>query len=80
MTTYESIALALVWVLLFLIIHIAFKNIRQLCIWSCKILTTTYLWLVIWIATQVHRLPEWEISLKDSVANIINGSLFRQEL
>jgi len=43
-------------------------------------MTTTYLWAVIWIATQIHRLPEWEISLKDSVATLMNGTLFRQEL
>jgi len=80
MTTYETIALALVWVLLFLVIHIAFKNIRQLCVWSCKIITTTYLWFVVWVATQLHHLPEWELSFKESVANIVNGSLFRAEL
>ena len=77
---YESIALILTWFLLFLITHVAFKNMRQLCLISCKIVTTTYLWAVIWIATQIHRLPEWEISLKDSVATLMNGTLFRQEL
>lgn len=77
---YESIALLLTWLLLFMVTHVAFQNIRQICLISCKIITTTYLWLVIWIATQIHRLPEWEISLRDSVANIMNGTLFRQEL
>jgi len=77
---YESIALVLTWFLLFMVTHIAFQNMTQIWWWSCKIITTTYLWMVIWIATQIHRLPEWEIALKDSVTNIMNGTLFRQEL
>lgn len=77
---YETIALILTWILLFMLTHIAFKNIKQLCLVACTIITATYLWLVIWIATQIHRLPEWEISLKDSVQNIMNGTLFRGEL
>ena len=77
---YETIALILTWILLFMLTHIAFKNIKQICLVSCKIMTATYLWMVIWIATQIHRLPEWEISLKDSVQNIMNGTLFRGEL
>ena len=77
---YETIALILTWILLFMLTHIAFKNIKQICLVSCKIMTATYLWMVIWIATQIHRLPEWEISLKDSVQNIMNGALFRGEL
>jgi len=76
MKMYETISLALVWILIFVLIHIAFKNIKQLCILSCKIITTTYLWFVVWVATQLHRLPEWELSFKESVTNIINGSLF----
>jgi len=77
---YESIALMLTWFLLFMVTHVAFQNMRQICLVTCKIITATYLWIVIWIATQIHRLPEWEIALKDSVTNIMNGTLFRQEL
>lgn len=77
---YESIALILTWFLLFMVTHVAAQNMRQICLVTCKIITTTYLWLVIWIVTQLHRLPEWEIALKDSVAHIINGTLFSQDL
>jgi len=75
---YESIALALIWILIFLLTHIAFNNIKQLCLWTCKIVTTTYIWAVIWIITQIHRLPEWEINLQDSIQNVLNGSAFRR--
>mgnify|MGYP006188971133 CR=1 FL=1 len=75
---YESIALALIWILIFLLTHIAFNNIKQLCLWTCKIVTTTYIWVVIWIITQIHQLPEWEMNLQDSIQNVLNGSAFQR--
>jgi len=40
--------------------------------WTCKFLTTVYLWSLLWIATQLHRLPEWQANLSDSVWKLVN--------
>ena len=39
-------------------------------LWSCKLITAAYIWLIIWIATQIHHLPEWQASFSTSAAKL----------
>jgi len=39
---------------------------------GCKLITTTYIWGVVWVMTQLHRLPEWQQELSDSVWTLVN--------
>jgi len=77
MTLY-NIAMLLVFVLILMLTHIVFKNGRMLCLWSCKLIVATYIWALVWIITQLDRLPEWNIAFKESIEHVTNGTLFRQ--
>ena len=68
----HEITLGLAFIVIFIIVHIIFKNIRDILLWSCKFITATYLWSLIWIATQLHRLPEWQETFTKSAWTLIN--------
>lgn len=72
MPTLYEVIMMLAFVFIFLIVHVACKNIRQICILSCKIITTIYLWFLVWVTTQLEHLPEWKISFSDSVWTLVN--------
>ena len=72
MTTLHNLALVLGFIVIFIFVQIVFKNIRQLTLISCKLLTTTYIWGVIWVLLQLHQLPEWQQELSDSVWTLVN--------
>jgi len=68
----HEILFALLFVSIFIVVHYIFKNIKDIFMWTCKFLTTVYLWSLLWIATQLHRLPEWQANLSDSVWKLVN--------
>lgn len=68
----HEILFALLFVTIFIIVHYIFKNLRDILLWSCKIITTVYLWSLVWIITQLHRLPEWQENLTTSVWKLVN--------
>ena len=68
----NEILFTLLFITIFIIVHYVFKNIKDICLWSCKFLTTVYLWSLVWIVTQLHRLPEWQASFSDSVWKVVN--------
>jgi hypothetical protein len=72
MTTLHNLALFLGFIVIFIFVHIVFKNIRQLLLVGCKLITTTYIWGVVWVMTQLHLLPEWQQELSDSVWTLVN--------
>jgi hypothetical protein len=72
MTTLHNLALVLGFIVIFIFVQIVFKNIRQLTLISCKLLTTTYIWGVLWVLLQLHQLPEWQQELSDSVWTLVN--------
>jgi len=72
MSQLYDIAMLLAGIVIFIVIHYTFKNIRDVCFWSCKILTTLYLWSLLWIATQLHHMPEWKASFTDSIWTLVN--------
>jgi|TARA_B110000091_G_scaffold182420_1_gene200420 hypothetical protein len=72
MTTLHNLALLLGFIVIFIIVHIVFKNIRQLVLIGCKLITTTYIWAIVWVLLQLHRLPEWQQELSDSVWTLVN--------
>ncbi len=47
-----------------------FKNIKDIMLWSCKFITAAYIWLLIWITTQIQHLPEWQTSFSTSTAKL----------
>lgn len=67
---YE-IAMGLAFIVIFIFTHYIFKNIKDIFLWTCKIVTAVYLWLLLWILTQLHRLPEWQVNFKDSIYNLV---------
>jgi membrane protein YdbS with pleckstrin-like domain len=67
---YE-IAMALAFIVIFIITHYIFKNITEIFLWACKIITATYLWVLLWVLTQLHRLPEWQEAFSSSVYNLV---------
>ena len=71
MTLYE-VTMMLVFVAVFCAVHLVFKNIKQIFLWSCKLFTTTILWSLIWVATQIHHLPQWKEELSDSIWTLVN--------
>lgn len=77
MTLYE-VTMVLVFVAIFCVVHVIFKNIKQICLWSCKLCTTIMLWSFIWIATQLQHLPQWKENLNDSIWTLVN--LTKREL
>ena len=72
MTTLHNLALVLGFIVILIFVQIVFKNIRQLTLISCKLLTTTYIWGVLWVLLQLHQLPEWQQELSDSVWTLVN--------
>ena len=72
MTPLHSLALVLGFIVIFIVVHIVFQNIRQLLLVSCKLITTTYITAVIWILLQLHRLPEWQQELSESIWTLVN--------
>ena len=71
MSLYE-ITMGLAFIAIFCLVHIVFKNIMQILIWTCKITATVLLWSILWVATQLHQLPEWKTALSDSVWHLVN--------
>ncbi len=65
-----EILMTLAFIAIFITVHLIFKNITDIFIWSCKIITATYLWAILWIITQLHRLPEWQVALSTSVGDL----------
>lgn len=74
---YYEVSMALAFLLIFLITHVAFNNGRLLCVWMCKLILTTYIWFVLWVLTQMHQLPEWQRVVEDSWKSMANGTLFQ---
>lgn len=70
--TMFDILMTLAFIVIFIITHIAFKNIKDICIWSCKLITTMYLWCILWVVTQLHHLPDWKAQFTDSVWTLVN--------
>jgi len=68
-----EILMSLAFVAIFIIVHLVFKNIRDIFVWSCKIITASYLWCILWIITQLHRLPEWKMDLSNSVTDLYHN-------
>lgn len=69
-----EVLMTLAFIVIFILTHIAFKNIKDICIWSCKLITTTYLWGILWVVTQLHRLPDWKTQFSDSVWTLVNAT------
>lgn len=75
-----TIMMILAFVSIFIVVHIMFKNIRQICFISCKFLTTFYLWSCLWVITHLDSLPMWKTSFKDSVWELYNMTTERYSL
>jgi len=71
MMLYET-AMGLAFIAIFIVTHYIFKNLRDILLWSCKLITTAYLWSLLWIGTQLHRLPEWQNAFHESVWTLVN--------
>ena len=67
-----NLALFLVFVVIFIAVQIVFKNLRQILLWSCKLITTCYIWAVFWILLELQHLPEWQQQLTNSVWKLAN--------
>lgn len=72
MTTLFDVVMALAFVAIFCVVHFIFKNIKDIFLWTCKLLTTTVIWSILWIATHMHQLPTWKLDLMDSVFRLVN--------
>lgn len=72
MMSLYDVTMALAFVAIFCAVHLIFKNIKQICLWSCKFVTTTMLWSVIWVATQLDQLPQWKEAFGDSIWTLVN--------
>lgn len=75
-----TIMMILAFISIFIVVHVMFKNIRQICFMSCKLITTLYLWMCLWVITHLDSLPMWKISLKDSVWELYNMTAERYSL
>ncbi len=67
-----NLALFLVFVVIFIGVQVVFKNLRQILLWSCKFITTCYIWAVFWVLLELRHLPEWQQQLSDSVWKLAN--------
>jgi hypothetical protein len=72
MTWLDTFAFVLLFVAVFICIHIVFKNIHQVFLWTCKIGLTTYICFCVWVGIQLHRLPEWEEKMMESFQTLSN--------
>lgn len=68
---YE-IAMVLAFLVLLIITHYIFENITEIFFVACKVMTATYLWVLLWIMTQLHRLPEWQDAFSESLSNLVH--------
>jgi len=75
---FYNIAMVLSFVFIFMLTHTAFNNGRMICLWTCKLITATYIWFLIWVITQLNNLPEWQKELQTSVQNVMNGTAFKE--
>ncbi len=62
----------LVFIAIFCVVHIVFKNIRQICLWSAKLFVSFVVWSFVYVATQLHNLPQWKTNFSDSIWRIVN--------
>jgi|TARA_B110000208_G_scaffold92262_1_gene116094 hypothetical protein len=69
---FNIIAFVLLFIAVFILIHILFQNIHQVFLWTCKIGLTSYVCFCVWIAIQLHRLPEWQEQMYDSIQTLSN--------
>lgn len=67
-----TVMMTLAFVAIFIAVHLAFQNIRQICLVTCKVVTALYMWICLWIVTQLHALPEWKEALSESVWELYN--------
>lgn len=72
MTSIHNVALVLTFIVISILVHIASKNIRQILLISCQLLTSVYITGLLWILVQLHRLPEWQNELADSIWTLVN--------
>jgi len=72
---YE-IAMALAFIVLLIITHYIFENITEIVFVACKVMTAAYLWVLLWIMTQLHRLPEWQNAFSESISNLVDLANF----
>ena len=52
--------MTLAFISIFIVVHVMVKNIRQICFMSCKLITTLYLWMCLWVITHLDSLPTCE--------------------
>lgn len=71
-TSLYNVTMLLTFVAIFCAVHIVFKNIRQICLWSAKLLVTGMLWTFVWVATQLHQLPQWKTDFSESIWRLVN--------
>ena len=72
MTNLYDVTMILAFVAIFCVVHVVFKNIRQIFLLTCKCVVTIILWSFLWVATQLHHLPEWKTAFSDSVWRLVN--------
>jgi hypothetical protein len=72
MMTLHNVALVLGFVVIFISVHLLFNNIRQISLVTCKLITTSYIWGVLWVLFQLQHLPEWQHDLSESVWTLVN--------
>jgi hypothetical protein len=78
--TIYHVTMTLAFVAIFCLVHVIFKNIKHICFWSLKAGITVFLWSILWVCTQLHKLPEWKLDLRDSIGKLINMTLNKAEL
>jgi len=66
---YE-LAMFLIFIVIFIVVHYIFKNIKDIMLWSCKFITAGYIWFLLWIVTQIQHLPEWQASFSTSATKL----------
>ena len=67
-----NLALLLAFVVIFIVVQVVFKNMRQILLWFCKMITAFYIWAVLWVLVELRHLPEWQQQLFDSVWTLAN--------
>lgn len=70
--TLFNVTMALAFVAIFCVVHFIFKNIRDIFLWSSKLVVTTFLWSILYIAVQMDQLPNWKSNFMDSVFRLVN--------
>lgn len=67
-----TLSLFLVFVVIFIGVNVVFQNWQQILLWSCKLITTCYIWAVFWVLMELRHLPEWQQQLAESVWTLAN--------